>query len=232
MTGNQGAKLKNPTGWFAAGREVVRASGVLSDGAFRLYMHLCLSADRSTGRLRARHADLAKTLRKSRRSVVTYLEELRRLNVCAIRSAVNQHAVGEIEICDAFWPYERITSVKGSNDEADYTERVRLSFQARRCVESSFSPADQKLAAGFFRQRVGLDQIETAILLGCARKYVAMLNGKISGPITSLSYFQTVVDEVGKLQMSVDYTKYLRQKVARLEEQWLGQNAARIDHHA
>ena len=199
MTGNQGAKLKNPTGWFAAGREVVRASGVLSDGAFRLYMHLCLSADRSTGRLRARHADLAKTLRKSRRS---------------------------------FWPYERITSVKGSNDEADYTERVRLSFQARRCVESSFSPADQKLAAGFFRQRVGLDQIETAILLGCARKYVAMLNGKISGPITSLSYFQTVVDEVGKLQMSVDYTKYLRQKVARLEEQWLGQNAARIDHHA
>jgi hypothetical protein len=59
-----------------------------------------------------------------------------------------------------------------------------------------------------------------------------MLNGKISGPITSLSYFQTVVDEVGKLQMSVDYTKYLRQKVARLEEQWLGQKAARIAHHA
>jgi hypothetical protein len=232
MTGNQGAKLKNPTGWFAAGREVVRASGVLSDGAFRLYIHLCLSADRSTGRLRARHADLAKALRKSRRSVVTYLEELHRLNVCAIRSAVNQHAVGEIEICDAFWPYERITSVEVSNDEADYTERVRRLFQARRCVESSFSPADQKLAAGFFRQRVGLDQIETALLLGCARKYVAMLNGKISGPITSLGYFQTVVDEVGKLQMSVDYTKYLRQRVARLEERWLGQNAASIDHHA
>ena len=104
MTGNQGAKLKNPTGWFPAGQEVVRASGVLSDGAFRLYMHLCLTADRSTGRLQVRHADLAKGLRRSRRSVVTYLEELRTLNVCAIRSPVNQHAVGEIEICDAFWP--------------------------------------------------------------------------------------------------------------------------------
>jgi len=232
MTTNQGTKLKKPTGWFAAGREVVQASGVLSDGAFRLYIHLCLSADRSTGRLRVRHADLAKALRKSQRSVVTYLEELRTLNVCTIRPAVNQHTVGEIEIRDAFWPYERATSTEVSTDESNYAEQVRRLFQTRRCVESSFSPADQKLAAGFFRQRIGLDQIETALLLGCARKYVAMLNGKISGPITSLSYFQAVVEEVGKLQMSGDYTKYLRQRVARLEEQWLGQNAARLDHHA
>jgi hypothetical protein len=232
MTTNQGAKLKNPTGWFAAGREVVQAIGVLSDGAFRLYIHLCLSADRSTGRLRVRHADLAKALRKSQRSVVTYMEELRTLNVCTIRSAVNQHTVGEIEIRDAFWPYERATSMEVSTDESNYAEQVRRLFQIRRCVESSFSPADQKLAAGFFRQRIGLDQIETALLLGCARKYVAMLNGKISGPITSLSYFQGVGEEVGKLQMSGDYTKYLRQRVARLEEQWLGQNAARLDHHA
>jgi hypothetical protein len=197
MTGNQGAKLKNPTGWFAAGREVLRASGVLSDGAFRLYIHLCLSADRSSGRLRARHVDLAKALQKSRRSVVTYLEELRTLKVCAIRPAVNQHAAGEIEICDAFWPYERMAPAQATNAEASYTEQVRRLFQARRCVESPFSPADQNLAAGFFQQRVSLEQIETALLLGCARKYVAMLNGKISGPITSLGYFQAVVDEVG-----------------------------------
>ena len=232
MTTNQGAKLKHPTGWFAAGQEVVRASGILSDGAFRLYIHLCLSADRSTGRLRARHADLAGALRKSRRSVVTYLEELRTLDVCTIRSAVNQHAVGEIEICDAFWPYERVAPAHATNDEADYTEQVRRLFQSRRCVESPFSPADQKLAAGFFRQQVRLEQIETALLLGCARKYVAMLNGKISGSITSLAYFQAVVDEVGKLQMSADYVKYLRQRVPRLEEQWLGQNSARVRDQA
>jgi helix-turn-helix protein len=232
MTTNQGAKLKHPTGWFAAGQEVVRASGILSDGAFRLYIHLCLSADRSTGRLRARQADLARTLQKSRRSVVTYLEELRTLDVCTVRSAVNQHAVGEIEICDAFWPYERMAPADARNDEADYTEQVRRLFQSRRCVESPFSPADQKLAAGFFRQQLRLEQIETALLLGCARKYVAMLNGKISGRITSLAYFQAVVDEVGKLQMSADYIKYLRQRVARLEEQWLSQNPARVRHQA
>jgi hypothetical protein len=57
-----------------------------------------------------------------------------------------------------------------------------------------------------------------------------MLNGKISGPITSLVYFQAVVDEVRKLQMSGDYTKYLRQRVACLEHQWPGQNPTRIYH--
>jgi hypothetical protein len=41
-----------------------------------------------------------------------------------------------------------------------------------------------------------------------------------------------VVDKVAKLQMSADYIKYQRFRVARLEEQWLGQNATRIHHHA
>ena len=38
--------LKQPTGWFAAGRKVAQALAVLSDGAFKLYIHLCLQADR------------------------------------------------------------------------------------------------------------------------------------------------------------------------------------------
>jgi hypothetical protein len=67
--------LKNPTGWFAAGREVTRAMALLSDGAFKVYMHVCLTADRSTGILKIAHRDLAVALKKSRRSIVIYLEE-------------------------------------------------------------------------------------------------------------------------------------------------------------
>ena len=69
--------LKNPTGWFAAGREVTRAMALLSDGAFKVYMHVCLTADRSSGRLKIAHGDLATALKKSRRSIVNYLEERR-----------------------------------------------------------------------------------------------------------------------------------------------------------
>jgi hypothetical protein len=94
--------LKNPTGWFAAGREVSRAMALLSDGAFKVYMHVCLTADRSTGRMTLAHADIATALKKSRRSIVTYLEELREHQIFSIEAARNQHAAGQIEVCDFF----------------------------------------------------------------------------------------------------------------------------------
>jgi len=43
--------LKQPTGWFAAGREFVQAMAQVSDGAFKLYVHICLTANRHTGHL-------------------------------------------------------------------------------------------------------------------------------------------------------------------------------------
>jgi len=58
-------------------------------------------------------------------------------------------------------------------------------------------------------------------LLGCARKYVAMLNGQASGSVTSLKYFCSVIDEVGQLQISADYWKYLQIRANRLEQQWI-----------
>ena len=57
--------LKQPTGWFAAGREVAQALAVLSDGAFKLYIHLCLQADRHTARARIELTGLARVLRKT-----------------------------------------------------------------------------------------------------------------------------------------------------------------------
>ena len=41
--------LKQPTGWFAAGREFTQAITLLSDGAFKLYVYACLHAGRHTG---------------------------------------------------------------------------------------------------------------------------------------------------------------------------------------
>jgi hypothetical protein len=44
--------LKHSTGWFAAGREVAEASTLLSDAACKLFLGLCLHADRSRGAVR------------------------------------------------------------------------------------------------------------------------------------------------------------------------------------
>jgi hypothetical protein len=54
--------LKQPTGWFAAGREFAQAIPLLSDGAFKLYVHACLRANRHTGRLDATVDELARAM--------------------------------------------------------------------------------------------------------------------------------------------------------------------------
>ena len=82
-------KLKRPSGWFAAGREVSRALAVLSDGAFRLFIYFCLNADRRTGQMRITHGELAKAVGRSHRSIIIYMDELQRQQVC--QSATNQH---------------------------------------------------------------------------------------------------------------------------------------------
>jgi DNA-binding MarR family transcriptional regulator len=213
-------KLKNPSGWFAAGREVSRALGLLSDGAFKLYIHLCLNADRSTGRLSADHGDLVKALGKSRRSIVTYLEELRQHGVCRIQPAANQHSAGEIEICDGFWPYEKARSSTKTDTVAGYIERARRLLDARRCVWSAYTPADERLATALFERKVPIEDVEHAVLLGCARKYVALINHQSRDSIVSFSYFQNVIEEVRELQMSAEYWRHLQMRVDRLEQQW------------
>ena len=213
-------KLKHPQGWFAAGREVAQALQCLSDGSFRLYLYLCLQASRENGCLTVNDRDLARALHKSRRSIITYLEELCRLQVCRLVPAVNQHQAGTIEICDAFWPYEKAAPSTISPQAAAYIEQIRTLLTTLSCVQTAFTPAEQKMAATLFARKVPLEQVERAILLGCARKYRALLNGQSNGPITSLLYFRGPLGEVGQLPAS-EYWNYVKLKVQRLEAQWL-----------
>jgi hypothetical protein len=50
---------------------------LLSDGAFKLYVFLCLRTDRTSARLEIVQASVAKSFAKSRRSVIVYFEELK-----------------------------------------------------------------------------------------------------------------------------------------------------------
>ena len=216
--------LKNPTGWFAAGREVARAMTLLSDGAFKVYMHVCLTADRSSGRLKIAHGDLATALKKSRRSIVNYLEELREHQVCSIEAARNQHVAGHIEVCNPFWPYVKCRSDQLDRDKTLdlYVEAIRQLLAARKCVKPVLNPADEKLAAQLFGEHVELKQIEHAILLACARRYVALLNGTAVGIVSGLRYFSSAIQEVRTLQISQDYWQHLASRVGKFEQQWSG----------
>ncbi len=224
--------LKQPTGWFAAGREFAQALTLLSDGAFKLYVHACLTANRHTGRLSATVDDLARAMTRAPTALAMNLNELEERAVCRVIKGEGSQL--ELEIRDRFWPYQRQQPPGRSESEVEFVQKVRELFLAPACVQASFSAADEKLALGLYRRGVSMEQITRAILLGCARKYVAMLNAgvptdrsssvgwnaKVRTPITSLQYFSDIVEEVSESAIPESYWEPLRWKTARMEQQW------------
>ena len=198
---------------------------LLSDGAFKLYVFLCLHADRSSARLEIDQTSVAKSLTKSRRSVIAYFEELRQRGICEVKFATSQHTHGMVQICDAFWPYVIQMPADETECVANYIKHLRMLLTSRRCVVHAFAPTDEKLAHSLFSDHVPIEHIERAFLLGCTRKYVSWLNGQISGPIVSLGYFRGIVDEVAQMDTSPDYWRYISESLDKYERAWLTQSA-------
>jgi hypothetical protein len=211
-------KLKDSTGWFAADRRMLHALNLLSDGAFKLFVYISLTADRATGRLRVAQGVLARAMGKSRGSIASYLDELSEQGVCVIKPAANQHQPGEIEVADDFWPYHKQTA---SVEESGFVEDVRTRLLKYPIVRSSFGAADQKLARELFCKGVSLELFERALLLGLTRKYVSSLNSLSTSLIYSLSYFLPLLDEVAQTETSVRYWEYLRRRLDDLNTAWL-----------
>ena len=206
--------LKQASGWFAAGREVETALRLLSDAAFKLFIWLCLHAERSRGSISATTAAIAHALGKPEMQIAAALGELLHQGVC-------HHGDGEtIQIADRFWPYERPRDPAGALESATYIKRIKQALLIRACVRSVFSPADEKLATALYRRHVPFEHVERAILLGCMRKYVTLLNHNGGTPITTLHYFTGLLDEVEHLEISPAYWQYVTFQVKKLEQRW------------
>ena len=217
--------LKQPTGWFAAGREFAQALTLLSDGAFKLYVYTCLTADRRTGCLRATVGELARATTRAPTAIDMDVDELEQRAVCCVRR--DQSPQLTLEIRDRFWPYQRQQPPGRSGAEVEFLDKVRHLFLAPACVQASFSAADEKLALDLYRRGISMERITRAILLGCARKYVAMLNAGTRTPITSLQYFADIFEEVKESAIPESYWEPLRSKTARMEQQWQKGNQER-----
>jgi hypothetical protein len=218
--------LKQPTGWFAAGREFSLALTLLSDGAFKLYVYTCLRANRHTGCLGATVDELARAMKRAPKVIAMDMAELEDRAVCCVTRDGNSNPV--LEICDRFWPYQRQqTPGRALGPETQFVQQVRDLFLAPACVQASFSAADEKLAVDMYRRGISLEQITRAILLGCARKYVSMINAGVRTPITSLQYFSDIIKEVTESAIPESYWEPLRWKMMRMEQQWQQTHQAR-----
>jgi hypothetical protein len=206
-------QLKCPSGWFAAGREVQEALMLLSDSAFRVFLWLCLHAERKSGSLRMSPAALAPALRRTVPEIRIALDELCRHGVCDVLDDI-------IQIADSFWPYRRMPCSNARADLAEYVAQVKRCFLARRCVRSSFTPADGHLAAELYWTRLSVEDAERAILLGSVRKYVSWKNHGIGTPITTLHYFRGVFDELRQTHIPAAYWNHITHTVAKFEQEW------------
>ena len=214
---NDPFRLKQSTGWFAAGREVELAAP-----AFRCRfqaLSLVVPARRSWPRHHpASPAALAIAMHKTEDDIRTCLRELVQSGVCHCGPA------NLIVIRDSFWPYTR-TSVSICAPEAErYVAEVRRIFLSQRCVSSAFTPADDRIAADWHRSGVPLECVERAILLGCLRKYVTFINHGSGTPITTLGYFRSLIDEIDQLNASPDYWQYVAIRLTALERRWSRQH--------
>ena len=90
-------------------------------------------------------------------------------------------------------------------------------FLERRCVQSSFTAADEKLALSLFRRGFSLIHIERAILLGAMRKYAAVHQNGHSTAISSLHYFTNLFEEVQQ-EISTPYWTYIAHRVKTFEQ--------------
>jgi hypothetical protein len=215
MTARSRFHLKHPTGWFAAGREVACALELLSDVTFKLFVWLCLHAERRRGVISATPVELARALGKNQTAMEAALAELQRQGVCA------PQANGEIRISDRFWPYQRSCDSSGQDESRRYVEAVKGMFLGYRCVQSCFTAADEKLALSLYRRHVPLIHIEHAILLGVARKYASCREHGQGTPISSLHYFIDLFREVQQ-EMPPHYWNYIAHKVRTFEQTWAG----------
>jgi hypothetical protein len=217
-------RLKNARNWFAAGLEVQKAMNVLSDGAFKIFMYICLNARRDSGILRTTQTDLARNLKKTKNTIRKLLHEMEAAGIfcqnCFSNSPVGQ---GTVQIAPSYWPYEGnpAESPSPSNAADAFVSDVKKSLAARACVRRSFSTADEVLARQWFSQGIPLERIKQAILLGCSRKYVSWRNNAAHGPISSLAYFDPIVQEIEDQKIDPDYWGYLQFRIQRYDRLWI-----------
>jgi len=213
-------RLKEPHGWFAAGRGFRSSLGLLSDGAFKLFAYLSLDADRHTGRLAATHKELASALGKSKRIIGSYVGELKEKAVCNFYPAKNQFGATVYEITDDYWPYHRIGPCRESPEDKSYVGAVRDCFEALGCMTGKFGAAEIETARQMQKRSLPLAVIRDAMLLGACRKYSSWLNGAATEPIRSLNYFESMIAEILEKPLPPGYSAHLRRKVKQLAKNW------------
>lgn len=212
-------KIKSKT-FFAYGPECEYARRLLSDGAFDVYMYIVTHAQRSNGRMPYQARGLAREEDKSLRSVNTYIHEMEEKGICVFRPPLNQYESGELEICDIAWPYVKETGAEKAGEFESYKMAIKEALQMRPCVLCRFSAADATFAEKLFLRGITLVHINRAFHIGCAAKYISLLNEPGGELISRLSYFRDVIEQIDKPESTFENWPLIATVMIKYELGW------------
>jgi hypothetical protein len=93
-------------------------------------------------------------------------------------------------------------------------ERLLRLYLALPHTPSRASRYDRRLALELRQRRITWEVVETALLLAMARRCLRNPSLAPLAPIRSLHYFLPVIEEVLSMEISPDYVRYLKRKIA------------------
>ena len=100
-------------------------------------------------------------------------------------------------------------------EQSDYVRRVLEAYRATPGTCGAVRRADRLLATQLHERGVPLDAVQNAMTLAAARRLARPADAPPLGTIRSLAYFAPVIEEVLHLQVSPDYFRYLRYRLAK-----------------
>jgi hypothetical protein len=213
-------RLKKPNGWFPAGENFLQAMTQLSGGAFKLFVFLCLNADRQTATYMVSQRSLASAIGKSKPATEEYIAELKTKGFCSVRPSRIPYVGTSFRISERYWPYQSSNGGAAEEDSSDYVSHVRHLFLGLGCTSGRFGPPEVGQARNLERRGISLQELEDAMIVGACRKYVSWLSNGPSDPIASLHYFESLVQEIRERPFPPGYRDYMRMEVKKLSEQW------------
>ena len=213
-------RLKKPNGWFAAGEGFLQAMTQLSGGAFKLFVFLCLNANRQTAAYTASHRSLASAIGKSKLATEGYITELKTKGFCSAHPSRIPYVGTSFRISEKYWPYQSADSGSDGDTSSGYVTAVRDLFLGLGCASGRFGPQEERQVRDLEKRGIALQELEDAMIVGACRKYVSWLNNGPSEPIASLHYFESLIEEIRDRPFPSGYRDYLRMEVKKLAGQW------------
>jgi hypothetical protein len=99
-------------------------------------------------------------------------------------------------------------------EQPDYVRKLLQAYRATPGTCGTVRRPDRLLATQLHQRGVPLEAVENALTLAAARRLARPAYAPPIGTIRSLAYFAPVIEEVLTLQVSPDYFRHLRWRIA------------------